>query len=490
MINKSLFGKLSSAVLLFAALAFSAPSIVLADDDGAKINFIILDAPGEGFNDPTPAAPIGGNPGVTVGQQRLNAFKFAASVWSAKLESKVPINILAMFDPLFCTATSAVLGSAGAWNIYADFPGAKKPGTWYNSALANKLAKKPQGDPALSIVDNADIIARFNANLGKPGCLEGSGFYLGLDNKAGTLIDLVTVLLHEFGHGLGFQALTFGGTGERIEITPGNFLPAIWESYLLDNTTNKLWVNMTDAERFDSARRARGLVWNGKHVTKDAPKVLTYGVAELNFTPAIGTGEVLFGTASFGPDIIGSSGRIAKVTDQLNGTGLACDPLNATNAAAVTGKIALIDRGVCGFVVKVKNAQNAGAIGVIIADNAAGAPPPGLGGVDPTITIPAIRISQPDGVALKAALANPVNVAGVTATFNVNLARLNGTDRNGRALMYTVLPYAGGSSVSHFDTSAKRNLLMEPFINADLLHSVSKPDDLTFSLFKDIGWDD
>ncbi len=490
MINKSLFGKLSSAVFLFAAMAFAAPTIALADDD-AKINFIIVDSPGEGFNDPTAAAPIGGNPGITVGEQRLNAFKFAAKIWSGKLESKVPINILAMFDPLSCTATSAVLGSAGAWNIYADFPGAKKRGTWYNSALANKLAKAPQGDPALSAIDNADIIARFNANLGKPGCLEGSGFYLGLDNNHGTLIDLVTVLLHEFGHGLGFQALTFGGTGERIEITPGVFLPAIWESYLLDNTTNKLWVNMTDAERAASARRARGLVWNGKQVTRDAPKVLSFGVPELNFSPDISGGaEILFGTASFGPDITGLSAKVAKVTDQATGAGLACVALDAANAAAVAGKLALIDRGVCGFVVKVKNAQNAGAIGVLIADNVAASPPPGLGGADPTITIPAVRISLADGNLLKAALANPANVAGVTANISVNLARLNGTDKLGRALMYSPLPYAGGSSVSHFDTSAKRNLLMEPFINDELLHKVSKPEDLTLSLFKDIGWDD
>ncbi len=37
---------------------------------------------------------------------------------------------------------------------------------------------------------------------------------------------------------------------------------------------------------------------------------------------------------------------------------------------------------------KVKNAQVAGAIAVLVADNVAGGPPAGLGGVDPTITIP------------------------------------------------------------------------------------------------------
>jgi hypothetical protein len=34
-----------------------------------------------GFNDPTPVAPVGGNDGTTIGQQRLNAFQFAASIW-------------------------------------------------------------------------------------------------------------------------------------------------------------------------------------------------------------------------------------------------------------------------------------------------------------------------------------------------------------------------------------------------------------------------
>jgi hypothetical protein len=73
----------------------------------------------------------------------------------------------------------------------------------------------------------------------------------------------------------------------------------------------------------------------------------------------------------------------------------------------VAGKIALIDRGTCTFVTKVKNAQNAGAIAVIIANNRAGAAP-GLGGQDPTITIVALSVTQSDGTALKNALTQGV----------------------------------------------------------------------------------
>ena len=50
------------------------------------------------------------------------------------------------------------------------------------------------------------------------------------------------------------------------------------------------------------------------------------------------------------------------------------------------------------------------------------------------------------------------------------------------------LPVAGGSSVSHFDTVAFKNLLMEPAINPDLTHKLKAPDDLTLELMRDIGW--
>ena len=58
----------------------------------------------------------------------------------------------------------------------------------------------------------------------------------------------------------------------------------------------------------------------------------------------------------------------------------------------MTGKIALIDRGTCTFVIKVDSAQAAGAIGVIIANNAA-AVAAGMGGTDPSIVIPSLGSS-------------------------------------------------------------------------------------------------
>jgi len=73
-----------------------------------------------------------------------------------------------------------------------------------------------------------------------------------------------------------------------------------------------------------------------------------------------------------------------------------------------TGQLALIDRGGgCGFTFKVKNAQDAGATGVIVANNAAGTI--SMGGADPTITILSLSITQADGNAIKGQLGTGVN---------------------------------------------------------------------------------
>ena len=113
------------------------------------------------------------------------------------------------------------------------------------------------------------------------------------------------------------------------------------------------------------------------------------------------------GPASFGPELTtaGLSGDVVVGTDDTTAPGAsttdACTAL--TNGAAVTGKIALVDRGSCGFTIKVKNAQDAGAIGVLVADNVESTPA-GMSGVDDTIVIPSVRIRLSDGNSIKSAL--------------------------------------------------------------------------------------
>ena len=118
--------------------------------------------------------------------------------------------------------------------------------------------------------------------------------------------------------------------------------------------------------------------------------------------------------ADFGAklDATGVSGSIVLAND---GTGTTSDGCEAISN--VSGKIALIDRGTCGFAVKVANAQAGGAVAVIIANNQ-GDSLITMGGsgdpkVDNGIRIGAVLIGQTDGTSLRL-LSSPVGSARLT----------------------------------------------------------------------------
>jgi hypothetical protein len=467
----------------FAALTVACCTLASGVAQAATtITIVNSNEPGVGFNDTTPALPVGGNLGTTLGEQRRIAFQYAADIWGATLNSNVPVRIDAAFEPLSCTTDGAVLGSAGANEIYADFPNAPRARTWYPSALASKLAGLDVGEGA------PHILARFNSRLGLfSDCLPGTAFYLGLDRQFGTGIDLVTVLLHEIAHGLGFQTFTDDYFGEQIL-----GLPSVWDYYLVDNRSNRNWVALSPAQRAATAVSGNGLSWNGPRVTAAAPGVLA-PVSKLNISGTVaGTAahDYQVGDASFGPPLGATpfTGQLMPVIDQYGYPGLACTALSPVNALAVRGNIALVDRGTCAFAIKARVVQAAGATGMIVTDYVDGEPA-GMSGSDPLVTIPSVRIGYSDGLALQGALqARSRMRSGVTASFGVDTTRLAGADARNRVLMYTPLDYAGGSTVSHFTTAAKPNLLMEPAINSDLSHSVQPPRDLTLQLLQDIGW--
>ena len=233
-----------------------------------------LNLPGVGFNEVTPAAPLGGNVGTTLGQQRLIAFTYAANLWGATLTSNQPIIINAQFSALTCTATAAVLGSAGATSVFRDFANAPKAATWYPYALANKIS-----GAYLGTLNAPQISANFNVNLGQSNCLTGTFFYWGLDGNHGTHIDFVAVLQHELAHALGFVTFTNGNTGVQFGGSP-----SIWDHFLFGTTASKLWKDMTDAERAASAISGDKLVWTGANVNGAVPFVLRPSVTALSIS--------------------------------------------------------------------------------------------------------------------------------------------------------------------------------------------------------------
>lgn len=127
----------------------------------------------------------------------------------------------------------------------------------------------------------------------------------------------------------------------------------------------------------------------------------------------------------------------AILADPIQG----CDDL--ANAAALKGKIALIDRGTCGFVVKARKAQEAGAAAVIIMNSMLQYPfTMGADPLGPDLTIPSLMISQADGNKLKA------NINGLRISLGSDPAtRLGEFNQNGRGASDTifgfVVPKAG-----------------------------------------------
>jgi hypothetical protein len=455
-----------AAAACFLALA---PSVARA---AAQITIVNNDGAGEGFNDPTPATPVGGNTGTTVGQQRLQAFEHAARIWEELLDSPVEIRVRASFDPLPCTAQDGALGGAFPDTMASDAPGAPLPGAWYPVALANKFAGEdlePSSD---------DISARFNSAIGQTGCLEGTSWYYGLDGAHGESFDLVAVLLHELGHGLGFLTLVDQNSGEEFLGTPD-----IFESMMFDTETNKHWPDMTAAERRFSATNAGNLVFDGPAVRATVDQFLgPRPVLFVDAPPAI-AGDLDFGTASFGAEVSETSvaGQAVQALDAADTAGpTTTDGCSAlSNAGEIAGKIALVDRGTCLFVEKAATVQAAGAIGMIVADNEFQQFPPGMGGDAPEITIPCISVTQAAGASLRANLG-----AGVLVRMGADDRRLAGAGALSLPLLYAPSPPESGSSLSHWDTTATPNLLMEPNLSADLPHTV----DLTLPLLRDLGW--
>jgi hypothetical protein len=135
--------------------------------------------------------------------------------------------------------------------------------------------------------------------------------------------------------------------------------------------------------------------WRVRGVVGELPNQVTVDV------PSSAAGTYEANGASFGPapDEAGLAGAIVLVNDGTADPTEGCSPLVGFPA----GAIALIDRGSCGFTQKVNNAQDAGAVAVIVANNQGGTPT-NLGGSDPGIVIPAVHVSQADGNTIKSGL--------------------------------------------------------------------------------------
>ena len=133
-------------------------------------------------------------------------------------------------------------------------------------------------------------------------------------------------------------------------------------------------------------------------------------------SPSSIAGDYFGLSGSFGADLTPISGTLVLVDDGSGNPNEGCSSL--TNGAAISGNIAVVYRGSCNFSSKALNAQNEGALAVIVVNNVSG-PAVGMASGDDgdQVTIPTFMLSQADGQAIINELASGVTVDLETIPF-------------------------------------------------------------------------
>jgi hypothetical protein len=456
-------------LVVAAALGFAGLALGGRLAGAATVTIRNTDAPGWGLGDPTAVIPVGGNLGTTVGDQRMNVFMRAGQLWGDALESAPAIVVDASFAPLPCGTNQVMLGHATATSTRRNSRGSP-PDTWVPIALANALAGTDLNGA------EAEIQATFNGALSS--CAMGlQDWYYGFDGQAGNGVDLLAVVLHELGHGLGFASVINPANG----VAPNGALDA-FARHVYDNGTSVAWTDMTDAERATSAQNARHLVWDGKNVSRQAAQILAFGSPTLTTDPVLPGLVGNISEANFGP---------------LVSSGLVSGPLMVGTLAKVTCKVTnfvtngivlLTQSDICPPVQMAFNAQDAGALAVLIMDPF-GVDPPYTASVAPSlqtygpVTIPVVSVSSHDATIFNAAF-DRSNVIDPTLVLSATATQQVGTDGMGRTLLFASSPVQETSTLSHWDPLARPDLLMEPEIGSKATHDRR----MELAVFRDMGW--
>ena len=158
---------------------------------------------------------------VTFPESAKAAFNAAAAIWGNLIQSSVPITIKACWANL---DSSSTLGYSGGGTLHKDFTGAPKTNTWYSASLANALSGSDRDS------SNSDMHITYNSNF---------SWYYGTDGNPWFFQhDLITVVLHEIGHGLNFTGLASYSGGQGSLGSDGSF--GIYDTFMKDGSGNPL----------------------------------------------------------------------------------------------------------------------------------------------------------------------------------------------------------------------------------------------------------
>lgn len=447
-------------------------AIVPAAPGGATFTFLYAADPSDGFNSSAaPAAGAGCRADETLGACRKRTLAFVAAYWGSLLQSDVPIQVDISMPVVAadCSNRPPYYGAAAPRYQTSNFPNAPHRNTGYVAALANAFARQDLRP------DLGDIVVVLNEGADH-GC-EGSwaGWWYDTDDAVPipeNRLGLVAIMLHEFGHGLGFQSGYDANTGQFSGDTP------IWGYYLYDVTAAKLWKDMSDGERAASARNDPNLVWAGSDTSRWVSRFLSRPIDLVVDQPA-GSSE---------PHEVAVSNAGAPLRSVLSGDVIAVDDGSSdrrdgcevpfTNAAALAGGIALMDAYGCPIGRKMRNAQSQGAVAaLIISPNATGLP--SMYATGENAGIPGYGIERSLGAVLLTT--PPASPAKIT------LRPKAGSDaygaKDGCARMHAPAAFSPGSSVSHFSGDGVPTMLMQPSAPIAL-----REVGLALDVLQDIGW--
>ncbi len=211
----------------------------------------------------TAVAPIGGNPGTTLGEQRRNAMLRAAETLAQQMQSPVPISIDACWDNLG-TGNSVTLAAAGPRSVIRDLPSLDRKYTWYAGPPAARLAGTSLCRALNDDCSVAEIQATFNNQVDTPNALGAAGFHYGYTAAVGNNVDFISVGMHEITHGLGFLSLV--ALDSSFGDVPGSEFDGLDDIF----SANIAWLQggvlrpfhqLTDAERMLAAVSNSNLKW-------------------------------------------------------------------------------------------------------------------------------------------------------------------------------------------------------------------------------------
>lgn len=173
------------------------------------------------------------------------AVERAVDIWSQSIETVIPVNIQAIWDSL----PPNILAQAAPYEVLHDFEGAPEANRQYAIALANQLAGQDLNPAA------PDMVVKF---------AEDTPWYLGLDGQVpDSVYDMVTVALHEMGHGLGYLgSANHNGNSGFIGFQG---IPFIFDHFVEESDQTSLLDYVSGTVTFGEVLESDALYWGGEN---------------------------------------------------------------------------------------------------------------------------------------------------------------------------------------------------------------------------------